>query len=64
MEIGSVTSALSAVSLADTNTLSGQASLAMLDKALETSQTLNDGLAKMMERSVYPNLGGNIDVSV
>lgn len=64
MEIGSVTSALSALNLSEAGTLSSQTSLAMLDKALETSQTLNDGLAKMMERSVYPNLGGNIDISV
>ena len=64
MEIGSVTSALSALSLSEAGTLSSQTSLAMLDKALETSQSLNDGLAKMMERSVYPNLGGNIDISV
>ncbi len=64
MEISSVNSALSALNLSETGTLTNQTSLAMLDKALETSQSLNDGLAKMMEHSVYPNLGGNIDVSV
>lgn len=64
MEISSVNTALSALTLAEPNTLTSQTSLAMLDKALETSESLNNGLAKMMEHSVYPNLGGNIDVSV
>ena len=64
MEISSVNTALSALTLAEPNTLTSQTSLAMLDKALETSESLNNGLAKMMEHSVYPNLGGNTDVSV
>ena len=64
MEISSVDTALSALTLATPNTLGSQTSLAMLDKALETSEAMNDSLAKMMEHSVYPNLGGNIDISV
>ena len=39
-------------------------SIKMLDNAISSNESLGVGLAKMMENSVYPNLGSNIDVSV
>ena len=42
-------------------------SVAMLDKAMDTNEALGQGLVQMldaaaMERSVHPELGGNVDV--
>ncbi len=37
---------------------------AMLSKSLDTAEGLGDGMVKMMERSVAPEVGGNIDVNV
>ena len=39
-------------------------SVAMLDKSLDTFQDMGDSMTKLMEQSVNPNLGGNIDISV
>ncbi|MBQ0041691.1 MAG: YjfB family protein [Lachnospiraceae bacterium] len=36
----------------------------MMDKALETQQANTEALTKMMELSVNPDLGANIDLSV
>lgn len=41
-------------------------SVAMLDKTMETGEALGQGLVEMidaaaMERSVHPELGGNVD---
>lgn len=38
--------------------------IAMLDKSLENMEVMGDGMKKILETSVNPNLGGNIDVSV
>ena len=38
--------------------------VAMLDKSLECLETMGEGMTKMLEQSVNPHLGGNIDVSV
>ena len=38
--------------------------VAMLDKSLENMEIMGDGMKKIMETSVNPHLGGNIDVSV
>ena len=56
MDIANISSALSAVNASDPGSLASAVSLKMLDNSLS--------LTKMMENSVYPNLGGNIDVSV
>jgi hypothetical protein len=64
MEISSINSALSAVKASEPTSLAGTVSLKMLDNTLDNSEALNEGLTKMMEHSVYPNLGSNIDVSV
>ena len=44
--------------------LANAVSIKMLDNAISSNESLGVGLAKMMENSVYPNLGSNIDVSV
>jgi hypothetical protein len=64
MDIVSISSALSAVELSEPTSLAGAVSLKMLDNTLDTNAALSDGLTRMMENSVYPHLGGNIDVSV
>lgn len=43
--------------------------VAMLSKTMDFSSTLGDNLTAMidsaaMERSVYPSVGGNIDISI
>lgn len=41
-----------------------QAGTAMLAKTLDTAKTGGDSLVKMMERSVNPSVGGNVDISL
>ncbi|MGN0479954.1 MAG: YjfB family protein [Lachnospiraceae bacterium] len=38
--------------------------VAMLSKSLDTMEQMGDGITKMMEASVTPHLGQNIDLSV
>lgn len=38
--------------------------VAMLSKALDTAETTGDTLTKLMESSVTPELGQNIDIRV
>lgn len=42
--------------------ISSQISTAILSKSLDTVEEMGDSMIKMMEQSVYPNLGQNIDV--
>ena len=49
------------MSLADVQTEFG---IAMLDKSIEQLETMGEGMKKILETSVNPHLGGNIDVSV
>lgn len=56
-----ITALSSAMSLADVQTDFG---MAMLDKSLDTMEVMGEGMKKMMEASVTPHIGGNIDVSV
>ena len=63
MDIASVSMAL-----AQTQTLSN-VSIAVLDKTMETSEAMGNGLMKMMdaaamERSVNPSVGSNFDMWV
>ena len=37
---------------------------AVLDKSLETTEQMGEGMIKMMENSVNPAVGSNFDVSV
>ncbi len=58
MDIAGISTALSMTDL------SNQVGVAMLSKSLDTIEILGDGMVKMMEQSVYPNLGQNIDIAV
>ncbi len=51
------------MSLNQINT-SSEVGVAMLSKALETQETMGAEMVKMMEQSVNPHIGANIDVSV
>ena len=64
MDITNVSSALSALQFSDTSSLTQSVSMKMLDNALDMNATMSAGITRMMENSVYPNLGGNIDISV
>lgn len=46
------------------NRVQSDVGVAMLSKSLDTFQDVGDGLTKMMEQSVTPYLGGNIDISL
>lgn len=39
-------------------------SVAMLDKTLDLQKTMGDNITRMMEQSVNPSLGRNIDIRV
>lgn len=41
-----------------------EVSVAVLDKSLSTVSSAGDSMVKMMEQSVNPNLGQNIDISM
>lgn len=52
-----------------TSQLQTDIGIAVLDKTIDLTQTLGDNLidiidAAAMERSVYPSIGGNIDLSI
>lgn len=67
MNIGAVSSALSVVQSYGpyaTGSLSQAVSIKMLDQTMEMSEAMNTQLVSMMEQSVNPNLGGNIDIRV
>ncbi len=44
--------------------VNSQIATALLSKSLDTVEEMGDSMIKMMEQSVYPNLGQNIDVTV
>jgi hypothetical protein len=58
MDIGSVSTAISMTEVLD------QVAVAVLDNSLETLEVLGDGMVEMLEASVTPYLGQNIDYSV
>lgn len=58
MDIAALSMALS------TNELKTDASICVLSKSMELNETAGDNLIKMMEQSVQPNLGQNIDIAV
>ncbi len=64
MNIGNVGSALSAINASEPSSLMESVSVRMLDKALDSSASMNDSMIRMMENSVTPHIGGNIDLSV
>ncbi len=54
---------LSSTVLSNANT-SSAVGMAMLDKTLQTDQENGDSLVKMLERSVNPLIGQNIDIRI
>ena len=70
MELGSLNLALGTLTSYDTSSSVSEGSLAytvgtaMLGKTLDAVQGMGDSMVQMMERSVTPELGGNIDVYV
>lgn len=64
MQSSTVISALSAVSQSVSGTYVQDVSIKMLDNAIDLNNTMAQGTIKMMENSVTPYLGGNIDISV
>ncbi len=64
MDIAAVSSALSAVSTSSAGTLAEAVSVKMLDQAMEMNEAMNTQLITLMEQSVTPHLGGNIDVHI
>ena len=67
MDIAAVSSALSAVQsygTYSTGSLAQAVSIKMLDNTMEMSESINAQLVSMMEQSVAPNLGGNIDIRI
>lgn len=67
MEIAAVSSALSAVSAYgpySTGSLAQAVSIEMLDQTMEMNEAMNSQLISLMEQSVNPNLGGNIDIRI
>lgn len=67
MDIAAVSSALSAVnSYAPTSigSVAQVVSVEMLDQAMDMNEAMNAQLISLMEQSVTPNLGGNIDIRI
>ncbi len=64
MRIDSLASALSSVSMTSPGSLSEAISVKMLENNMEQVEAMNVQLVKMMEQSVNPNVGGNIDVRI
>ena len=64
MQSSTVNSALSAVSQSVSGTYVQNISIKMLDNAIDLNNTMAQGTIKMMENSVTPYLGSNIDISV
>lgn len=55
-----ITALSTAMSMTDVKTDYG---VAMLSKSLDNMEIMGDGIKKMLEASVTPHIGGNIDVS-
>ena len=67
MDIVAVSSALSAVQSYgsySTGSLAQAVSIKMLDNTMEMNETMNAQLVSMMEQSVAPNLGANVDIRI
>lgn len=64
MDIANVSSALSAVEASKPASMSNAIGLKMLSKALDMNETVSEGFTKMMEMSVNPHIGRNVDERV
>lgn len=58
MDIASLSTALSM------SQLNSDVGVLMLSKQMDTMEVMGDSMIKLMEQSVTPHLGGNIDVSI
>lgn len=58
MDIAELSMSLNAIEV------QSKAGMAVLDKSLENMEVMGDGMRKLLETSVTPNLGQNIDISV
>lgn len=58
MDIASLSTALSMTQL------NGDFGILMLSKQLDAAETMGESMIKIMEQSVTPHLGGNIDISL
>lgn len=59
MDVMGIGMSTTVLSNANTNTAVG---MRLLDKALETDQMNGDAMARMLEQSVNPMVGQNIDI--
>lgn len=58
MDIASLSTALSMIQL------DNDIGVLMLGKQLDMAETMGDSMVELMEQSVTPHLGGNIDISL
>ena len=58
MDIAALSTSLSMVETQN------QLGVMLLGKSMDTAEVLGDGMVKMMEQSVNPNVGQNIDIYV
>lgn len=66
MHISGISNALFAASATsvEAGSLANQVGIQMLDKSLDMTETLSSGMIQMMEQSVNPHIGSNLDLSV
>ena len=67
MEIAAVSSALNSVNSyapSSIGSIAQTVSVEMLDQAMEMNEAMNSQLISLMENSVTPHIGGNIDLRV
>lgn len=65
MDFTNINSALSSFQTIDsTASIQGAASMVILDQTLESTEVMNQSMIQMMENSVTPYLGSNIDLYV
>lgn len=58
MDIASLSTALSMTQLHN------DIGVLMLGKQLDAAETMGDSMVKLMEQSITPHVGGNIDISL
>lgn len=63
MEITNVIPALHDVQASAPSSMQERVSIKMLDNAMDLDAVMSQGMVKMMENSVTPHLGGNIDIN-
>ena len=67
MDIATVSSALSAVTSYGpyaTGSLAQAVSVEMLDQTMNMNEAMSAQLIQLMEQSVTPHLGGNLDIKI